>query len=44
MENAARGGHKDLVDFFIEKGGNDLNSGMSFAATRGHKDLVLFFK
>ena len=43
MHGAAKGGHKDLVDFFIEKGANDWNSGMRGAANGGHKDLVDFF-
>jgi hypothetical protein len=28
MEGAAKGGHKELVDFFIEKGANNWNWGM----------------
>ena len=43
MRNAANGGLKDLVDFFISKGANDWNHGMWYAALGGHKDLVDFF-
>ena len=43
MRNAARGGHQELVDFFISKGANDWNYGMYGAAQGGHKDLVIFF-
>ena len=43
MSSAARGGHQDLVDFFIQKGANDLNTGMENAAEGGHRDLVEFF-
>ena len=44
MKNAAKGGHKDLVDFFIEKGADGWNWGMEGAAKGGHKELVEFFK
>jgi hypothetical protein len=37
------GGHKELVDFFIEKGANDWDDGMYGAAEGGHKELVDFF-
>ena len=43
MENAAKGGDKDLVDFFISKGANQWDWGMEGAAEGGHKDLVDFF-
>ena len=43
MRKAARGGDKDLVDFFISKGANDWNYGMFYAAQGGHKDLAEFF-
>jgi len=43
MANAARGGHKDLVKFFISKGADNWNKGMYEAARGGHKDLVNFF-
>jgi len=43
MNGAAKEGHKDLVEFFIEKGANDWNAGMNGAARGGHKDLVEFF-
>jgi hypothetical protein len=43
MKLAARGGHKDLVDFFIGKGATDWEVGMYGAAMGGHKDLVDFF-
>lgn len=44
MGGAARGGHKDLVEFFITKGANEWNDGMRAAARGGQKDLVDFFK
>jgi len=43
MEGAVKGGHKELVYFFIEKGACDWNRGMRAAATRGDKELVDFF-
>ena len=43
MSDSARGGHKDLVDFFISKGANNWNYAMIYAANGGHKDLVDFF-
>ena len=43
MKGAAKGGHKNLVDFFISKGANNWNWGMNYAAEGGHKDLVDFF-
>ena len=43
MRWAAFGGHRDLVDFFIEKGASDWEEGMRSAARGGHKDLVEFF-
>jgi len=43
MEKAASGGHRDLVQFFIEKGADNWNDGMMSAAKGGDKDLVNFF-
>ena len=43
MKNAARGGHQDLVNFFISKGAHNWNLGMNGAARGGHQDLVDFF-
>jgi len=46
IEGAARGGHKDLVEFFIEKGTNTWNQwnlGILYAKEGGYKDLVEFF-
>ena len=43
MKLAARGGHHDLVDFFIYKGADYWNTGMQGAAQGGHHDLVDFF-
>ena len=43
MDAAAFGCHKDLVDFFIEKGESDCEEGMYWAALGCHKDLVDFF-
>jgi hypothetical protein len=43
MRGAARGGHKELVDFFIKKGGKDWNNGMYGAAEGGFQKLVDFF-
>ena len=37
---ACRGGHRDLVDFMIEKGADDWNSGLFYACLRGYRDLV----
>ncbi len=44
MYGAAEGGHKDLVEFFIEKGAKDWNQGMLDAREGGHIDLVEFFR
>ena len=44
MLNAAEGGDKDLIDFFISKGADNWwDYGMIYAALGGHKDLVDFF-
>ena len=43
MFDAACGGHRDIVDFFIVKGAWDWNGGMFWAAGGGHRDLVDFF-
>ena len=43
MAMGAKGGHKELVEFFIEKGADEWNEGMEYAARGGHKDLVDFF-
>ena len=43
LGEAARGGHKDLVDFFISKGASWWDWGMYGAARGGHDDLVDFF-
>ena len=50
MKLAAKGGHRDLVDFFISKGADFWNKGadnwnraMYYAAQGGHRDLVDFF-
>ena len=40
---AAKGGNKELVDFFIAKGANDWNLGLIGAARGGNKALVDFF-
>lgn len=42
MKYAAKGGHKDIIDFFISQGANDWNGGMS-GASYGHNELVDFF-
>ena len=42
MARAAAGGHKDLVEFFMDKGANDLEEGIFQATERRHKDLVNF--
>jgi hypothetical protein len=44
MRGAALGGHKDLIELFINLGANDLNRGMGGAAEGGHKDLVDWFR
>jgi hypothetical protein len=41
MWHAAKGGHKELVDFFIQKGANDWNKGMANAAIGGHRILLI---
>jgi len=43
LGEAAKGGHKDLVEFFISKGASEWDEGMWDAAQGGHKDLVDFF-
>ena len=43
MEGAAKGGHLDLVKFFIEKGAKNWNLGMEGAAIGGHMEFVKFF-
>jgi len=46
MIRVSQKGDKDLVDFFIKKGGKDLSSwdiGMGKAAEGGHRDLIEFF-
>ena len=43
LSNTAKIGHKELVDYFINKGANHWNYGMFSAAQVGHKDLVDFF-
>lgn len=40
---AAKEGHRDLVNFFIEKGANHWNTSFKNAAIGGHRDLVEFF-
>ena len=43
MKNAAREGHKNLIDFFIGEGARNWNDGMAGAAGKGYKYLVDFF-
>ena len=43
MYDAAKGGHKELVEFFIERGAMYWNLGMFGASEGGHKELVDFF-
>ena len=43
MYYAAKGGHRDLVDFFIKKGAKDWNLGIYGATQGGHMDLINFF-
>ena len=43
MYGASKGGHRDLVEFFIAKGATVWNFGMNGAAKGGHRDLVEFF-
>ena len=40
MKYAAKGGHRDLVEFFIAKGADYWDGGMVYAAEGGHRDLV----
>jgi hypothetical protein len=44
MYKAAEGGHKELVDFFIEKGANKWNWGIYYATEGGHKEMINFFQ
>jgi hypothetical protein len=44
MVGAAEGGHKELVDFFIEKGADNWNLGMEGSIEGGHRELVNFFQ
>lgn len=43
MYGAAKGGHKDLVEFFINKGADNWSYGLSGATQSGNLDLVDFF-
>ena len=43
MADAAKGGHKDVIDFFISKGADKWDWGLQEAASGGHKDLINFF-
>jgi len=43
MLRAAKGGHLDVVEFFIAKGANNWDYAIGSAATGGHFDLVEFF-
>ena len=43
MREAARGGHRDLVEFFVSKGADNWDWAMAGAAEGGHRDLVEFF-
>ena len=42
MKLVAQGGHRNLVDFFISKGADKWNMGLS-GTEGGHRDLVNFF-
>ena len=41
--NNCRGGYKDLVELFVNKGADNWDYVMSRAARGGHKDLVEYF-
>ena len=43
MYGAARGGHRNIVDFFILKGAHLWDYGMRGAALGGHRELVEYF-
>jgi hypothetical protein len=43
MTAAAGEGHKDLVQFFMDKGADNWDRAMAEASRGGHRDLVLFF-
>jgi len=43
LVGASRGGHRDLVDFFISKGADNWDEGLEGAAHGGHRDLAYFF-
>jgi hypothetical protein len=40
LEGASKGGHKDLIEFFIDKGAYDLNRGLYGASFGGYNNLV----
>jgi hypothetical protein len=40
LAKACRGGHRDLVDFMIQKGATDWNWGLKGACQGGNRDLV----
>lgn len=44
MKGAARGGHTNLVNFFLAKGANDWQAGAAQAARGGHEMLVNMFR
>jgi hypothetical protein len=43
MNGAARGGYRDLVEYFISLGANDFNEAMYGAARGDHRELVEYF-
>lgn len=43
MAGAAEGGHRDLVELFIQRGADNWIKGATGAARGGHEDLVDFF-
>lgn len=44
MMFAAKGGHQDLVEFFIVKGANNWDWGIRFASRGGHRCMVKFLE
>ena len=43
MRNSAKGGHKNLINYFVSEGADYWNGGLVGAAEAGRKDLIDFF-
>jgi ankyrin repeat protein len=44
MNNAAKYGHKEIVQMMLDSGANNYNAAMSSAAKYGHKEIVQMIK